>query len=165
MRVWRVLLALACFAALGGCATTPSQPFGDTEGLAADGSAYDGQATVYVLRDSSGSGALWSVNVSTDGVMHGSVRRESYVRFGIAPGRHDLLVAWPKLSGAAPDVAVNAEFRAGKTYYFVFSTSFDIHFNSSGGVMDVGATLRQVPDADAKGRMRTYSDRTPTSRG
>lgn len=153
-----LVLVAAAIGALGGCATTPHRLTNAVQ-LAADGSAFAGKATVYVLRDSSGSGMAWPVTVKMDGISQGSIRRETYVWFGVTPGRHDLLASWPALSGE-PDVAVNAEFLAGKTYYFVFGTSFGI----AGRAMRLGAGLGQIDVANATQRLRTYVDRNPVER-
>ena len=150
-----ILVALIAIVGLAGCATTKTNSIENSDRLAVAGSVYEAKATAYVLRDASMSGMVWPVNVKLDDVSQGSIRRETYVKFGIFPGRHTLLAAWPSVSGE-PDAAVSAEFSAGKTYYFVFSPSFEV----AGPMMRYGASLVQVDGADASKRLRIYENRS-----
>ena len=126
----RLILTALVSGSLMACAASKPIFISDSGRHAIDGSIYSGQATVYVIRDGSELGAVWSVSVKLDGEERGSLRTESFVRFPVTPGRHDLLAHWPPLWSGQPDVAVNAEFDADKTYYFVFSTSLAL----SGGL-------------------------------
>lgn len=56
-----------------------------------------------------------------DGVAKGVLFRGSYPRFAVAPGRHIVLAHWSRLLSAIPEVAVDSDFEAGKTCYFVVS--------------------------------------------
>jgi hypothetical protein len=146
------LLSIVC---LTGCASLPPSPVAvDAEYLAADGTEYDGKATVYVLRDSTGSGAAYAVEVALDKSSQGSIRRETFVKFGATTGHHDIYATWPLITGE-PSVAINADLIAGKTYYFLFSTSF----GHSGTMMIAGAKLGPISVDNAKQRLLTYEAR------
>ncbi|MFC5526785.1 DUF2846 domain-containing protein [Rhodanobacter ginsengisoli] len=151
----RILVVGLLLAAFSGCATKPFV-VADASAYASQGSIYDGQATVYVMRDTSGAGMAWPANVRLDGVQKGSLRRETYVRFAATPGRHDILAHWNRLS-ALREVAFNSDFKSGKTYYVVIGTSFAAY----AGIMQIGTNLGLVKPSVGAQLVATYHDRTP----
>jgi len=152
----KVVVAGGLALALCGCVTTTPHVLGDSSRFASEGTAFDGQATVYVMRDLSGAGMAWPVSIKLDSVEKGSVRRETYVRFAAAPGRHDILADWNSLSGL-PDIAINGEFVAGKTYYFVLGTSF----NTTGKMMQFGTGFGPIDPRLGANLAGKYEDWTP----
>lgn len=153
----RFLVVGLLLAALCGCATKPFA-VADASPYASQGSIYDGQATVYVMRDTSRAGMAWPVNVRLDGVQKGSLRRETYVRFAATPGRHDVLAHWNRLS-ALGEVAFNSNFESGKTYYVVIGTDFAAY----GSIMEVGTSLGLVKPSVGAQLVATYQDWTPSA--
>lgn len=148
------LAGLSAILALTACATAPVPKPIQTELLAVDGSEFDAQAAVYVLRDDSASGMVYSIDVGVDGASKGSIRRETYVKFPVAPGAHDLSATWPWGSGE-PNVAIHGNFAPGKTYYFLFSPSFA----DNGVAFRFGARLGAIPAEKAQQLLRTYERR------
>src|SRR5689334_22350746 len=102
-----LLLILLC-----GCAIKPFV-LPDSSRFAETGTAYEGQATVYVMRDISGAGMAWPINIKLDGTQKGSLRRETYIHFPVHPGRHIIDGHWNSLSGL-PNVALSVDLEAGK---------------------------------------------------
>jgi hypothetical protein len=147
-----VLLASIC-----GCAPKPFV-IQDSARFASAGTRFNGQATVYVMRDASGAFMAWPINILLDQKEVGSLRRETYTRFAVASGRHDVVAHWNPLSGL-PDVAVNSEFEAGQTYYFVFGTSFGV----AGPFMQYGTSLGPVDPRLGAELAGKYDDWTPNS--
>jgi hypothetical protein len=146
----RFILSALVLASLMACASKPIF-ISDSGRHAIDGSIYSGQATVYVIRDSSSSGAVWPITIKLDGEEKGSLSREAFVHFPAAPGRHDIWAHWNPLSGE-PDVTVNAEFEGNKTYYFLFSTSFLF----GGAVMQSRASLGLVDRSTGEAMTSRY---------
>lgn len=108
---------------LCGCAAKPfvvTQP----SRYSAPGSAYDGQATVYVIRNlRAGPGIRWPVHAQLDGVDEGrSLRRGDFTRFAVPAGQHLITAHWNHLLTAQPDISVSSVFQPGKTYYFSIGT-------------------------------------------
>jgi len=154
------LLVIAMLAAiLCGCATKPFV-IADASPYAAQGSVYKDQATVYVMRGMGRAGIAWPVNVKLDGGEKGSLRRGTYVRLAVAPGRHDILAHWNPLS-TIHEVAINSDFQPDKTYYFVIDTSFFSSYGS--GVMTAGGIGIEEPSTGAR-RVALYEDWTPDAR-
>lgn len=159
MSAMRCVVIGGMLAMLCGCAPKPLM-IKDSSRFAAEGTAFEGQATVYVMRDLSGVGIKWPVNVQFDGVQEGTLRRASYTRFPAQPGRHVIVAHWNHLLTADPDVAVSVDFEAGKTYYFAIGSSTDI----SGMGVVYGSGLGALPPGKGAELAREYNDRTPASR-
>jgi hypothetical protein len=151
----KVIKWLGCMSlvlVLTACASAPPVPKPiHTEFLAVKGSEFAAQAAVYVLRDDDGSGSVYSVEVAVDGASKGSIRRETYVKFPVQQGPHDLSTTWPWGSGE-PNVAIHGDFMAGSTYYFLFSPSFE----DKGLAYRFGARLSAISADKAQELLRTY---------
>lgn len=150
------LAGIGCLVvALCGC----TKPFviEDSSRFAATGTAFEGRATVYVMRDLSGVGIKWPVHVEIDGVKEGTLHRASYTRFGADPGRHVIVAHWNHLLTADPDVAVSSDFEAGKSYYFVIGSSTGL----SGAAVVFGSRLAPLRPSEGARLVREYEDRTP----
>ncbi len=98
----RFILSALVLASLMACASKPIF-ISDSGRHAIDGSIYSGQATVYVIRDSSSSGAVWPIAIKLDGEDKGSLSRESFVHFPAAPGRHDIWAHWNPINRRSDD--------------------------------------------------------------
>lgn len=153
------LLGIAMLAAtLCGCATKPFV-IADASPYASQGSVYRGQATVYVTRGMGRAGVAWPVHVKLDGVEEGSLRRGTYVRLAVAPGRHDILAHWNPLS-TIHEAAINSAFRADRTYYFIIDTMFSSY---GAGVITTGGIGIEESSMGAQ-RVAHYEDWTPVEK-
>ena len=153
--VKRIVLLLGLAPFLFGCAAKPFL-VADSGKYAATGTSFENQATAYVMRDSSYAFIAWPINVLLDGEEVGSLRRETYTRFAVSPGRHVITAHWNPISGL-PDVALDIQFDAGRTYYFGFGTNFGIGYNT----MTYSANLNPMnPELGARAVGR-YEDWTP----
>jgi len=152
---FRLIAAVIVSLSLSACASLPPKPVPvDAGRFAADGSEFDGNATVYVMRDDNLSGAAYSVDVALDKTSQGSIRRETYVKFPAPSGHHDLYATWPMITGE-PSVAVSVDLAAGKTYYFRFSPNFGVAPDG----MIFSARLGPIRAADAVPLLAKYEVR------
>lgn len=150
------LAVLACLLiALCGCAPKP-HVIANSSQFAAAGSAFDGRATVYVMRDLSGVGIKWPVHVELDGIQKGVLHRESYARFAVSTGRHVIIAHWNHALNVTPDVAISSDFEAGRTYYFSIGTSTGM---GGGGIL-FGARLAPLEPSIGVELAHKYEDRT-----
>jgi len=115
------VLALAMALSLTACASAPFH-VDDPDWKAGDGTRFPGQATFVVLRNADRSEGLFAIRVRLDKALVGSVRRERYLAFPVAPGAH-VLGFDCNLMCALPGIAVAGQFAAGKTYYFAVEPS------------------------------------------
>lgn len=145
---------------LSACAVEPHN-MPAMELFAAEGSVYEGQATVYVMRDESGAGQAWPVTVKLDDMEEGSIRRETYVKFGVPEGDHVVLAGWPPFVGGQ-DVAVKGDFVAGKTYYLLFWTTSGLGMSGGRTTFSVASHIAQTNAADAEPRIHLYKERQPS---
>jgi hypothetical protein len=150
----RLILSALVLGSLMACAASKPIFISDSGRHAIDGSIYDGQATVYVIRDSSEMGAVWPISIKLDGEERASLPTESFVHFPARPGRHDILAHWPPLWSGQPDVAVNVELEGDKTYYFVFSTSLLL-----GGGLERRSSLGLVDRSTGEAMTNRYKSR------
>lgn len=103
-----VLIALCA-----GCAVQPMN-VDDVESLAIDGTDFPGQATVYIFRSRLRLAARLTVLVGGKEV--GRVELGKYLKFPVPAGKRKISVLSPfPMKG---DVAIEATFQAGRTYYF-----------------------------------------------
>jgi hypothetical protein len=104
-------------------ATTQPKDF-DLARLAKPGSTEQGLATVYITQGVSDAGMrvarARSIQVFSDDQPRGELRARTSAHSSLAPGRHVLLMKWPPFT-SVPDIAVEGDFEADKTYYFVYT--------------------------------------------
>ena len=151
----RLVILSGLLITLCGCATKPFM-INDSSRFAAPGSAFDGQATLYVMRDSSGVGIKWPTHIDLDGVEKGTILREGYMRLAVSPGRHVITGHWNFLS-TLPAIAVSSDFKAGNTYYF--DVGNDTGDAGAGIVYEV--SLNPVNPAVGAEMVDKYEDETP----
>jgi hypothetical protein len=150
----RMVLAAFGLLVLGGCVATKPYYVSDSARYAVAGGLYPGKATVYVIRDGSFPGAAWPITVKLDGADQVTLRRETFAQFASVPGRREMLMHWNPLAGE-PDVAINVELQADKTYYFAFSTSLAW----MGRYSEWGAQLRQVDRSTGEAMTNAFKNR------
>lgn len=155
----RLVALVFLIVALCGCATKPLV-ISDSSRFAAEGSAFEGRATAYVIRDlEDAPGIHWPTHAMLDGVEKGVLFRGSYTRFAVAPGRHVVVAHWNRALSSIPEVAVDSDFETGKTYYFVVSNDIPVGV----GWIEFQSFLR-LADPRAGARMvRRFDDRTPAA--
>ena len=150
----RLVLAVLGLLALSACADTKPYYISDSARYAVAGGLYPGKATVYVIRDGSFPGAAWPITAKLDGADQATLRRETFAQFASTPGRREILMHWNPLAGE-PDVAINVELQADKTYYFAFSTSLA----QLGRYQRWGAELRQVDRSTGEAMTTSFKTR------
>ena len=150
----RLVLTAAGLLALSGCVSTKPFYISDSARYAVDGGLYPGKATVYVIRDGSFPGAAWPITAKLDGADQATLRRETFAQFASPPGRREIFMHWNPLAGE-PDVAINVELQADKTYYFAFSTSLAY----MGRYSQWGAQLRQVDRSTGEAMTNAFKNR------
>ncbi|WKE66669.1 hypothetical protein PVT67_05335 [Gallaecimonas kandeliae] len=125
--------------------------------LAENGSQYGEEATVYLIRDDTFALSMWSIGAQVDGVDKGTLRRGQYLRMPVVAGKHQLVAAYPAVSGIR-SVGIRGDFAAKHTYYFLYSTG-------AGGDAPVGGIsiqygFTQLSKAQAKKLLDSYEDMT-----
>lgn len=147
-----VLLSIA----LAGC-RTPTALFSEPDRLAADVSAYPGQATIHVFRDSGRVQAMYPFSVALDKRKMGSIRRERYLVFPAAPGEHAITIACP-ISCSMPTHTLKFKAAAGKSYYFVFESDMAMATTIGGGLnVSMKTGIAQVDKRQAEQLIALYA--------
>lgn len=116
-----LLMIIVAAAALSGCAH--ALPY-NADPYAESASEVPGKATIVVAADDRALyGAAWWKNVKVDDKKVGDLRDQTYARANIEPGTHVIEVAFPPLTMTAKPAMVQGDFKANKTYYFVWETN------------------------------------------
>jgi hypothetical protein len=89
----------------------------DTSALAAVGSEFGPNSTIYVIRSPFGHAGF---DVHLDKVEVGAVGAGTYIRFSVPPGQRELKVFGQMFASPEVGVAVQGTFDANRTYYFLF---------------------------------------------
>jgi hypothetical protein len=144
MRNLRTLLAAglaACFllAPLPALAATKSK-------TKQYGEARPDQALVYIIREKRFVGSGRTMFVYADDQFLGAVDNDSYTYAYVTPGKHLLWLNWTSINA-------EAEFEAGKTYYYAMWSTIDPLDEASGRayVEGIGSYATATPDEIAKG--------------
>jgi hypothetical protein len=113
-------------------------------------------ARIYIVRPNAFSGSAMGANVKIDGIDVGAVANESYMFVDRPPGRHKIEV---KVTAALSGVEHEADFEAGRTYYFAFNAPGAMIMAGGVPIIFRGATGgRQVGDANvfSNGHLAEY---------
>lgn len=120
----------------------------DAAPLAAAGSEFGQDATVYVFRDgASAYGMLAPGVLFVDGQRKGGLSRENYVVFPVSANHHELRMKW-MIGSVIPQIAISFNAEAAKTYFFVISVD--------GGINHFSSTFSQIGAAAAEPRKAEY---------
>ena len=153
----RVIFA-ALLLGLAGCVSAPVHVATDVETKSVPTSQAPGSATIFVYRGSSKVGAMWPFAVFVDDREIGSIRRERYLATNVAPGPHVIKVHCSGICDV-PDIAVQANFSADRSYHFLTEPDMRFGFNQ----MAFSSTLLQVSPAYVAELQSTYSIGKPAT--
>lgn len=112
-----------------GCALTPSNAPAYTPAPKAP----DGYATIYVLRNNTGTNVS-TVKILVAGSPIADLALRTYTWVYVKAGSHNIAAEWPLLLTGQPSTSLNHTFAAGKTYHFRIRTGLE----RSGGFFSSG---------------------------
>ncbi len=142
MTTWQRILAVTCIAA---CGAVPAAEAANKSADKQFGEVKADQALVYLIREKRFAGSGRTMFVYADETFLGTLDNNSYAYAYLPPGRHLLWTNWAKIN-------VEADFEAGKTYYYAVWSSFDPLDETSGMayVQGVGSYATPEPAEIAK---------------
>ncbi|PUA27201.1 MAG: hypothetical protein B0W54_20495 [Cellvibrio sp. 79] len=148
-----ILITLFSLMASGCANTAPIQRWADVDRFSSNKTQFEGNATIYVFRDTSKAGAMMPFLITLDKESIGSIRRERYLAFPAAAGTHILGIDCPYTCDI-PDIRIDADFTAGKSYYFVVQP--DISFNVPSSIR-MTTHVNQVDQSYAERLISSYT--------
>jgi hypothetical protein len=152
----RSVIIASLMAMLCSCSTAPvTIKLPEVEQYASSGSKFEGESTVYIFRGASRGGWSYPLRVSLGKTKIGSIGKETYLVFPVAEGTQLISIDCP-YDCAMPDIKVNADLKAGRTYYFVVES--DLHVGLALGSMQTRSTVGvlQVEEPYALRLLDTY---------
>lgn len=153
MKKLTIANVILLFLLLTGCATTaPTIRILDPEKYSAEGTEFTDRGTVYVFRGTSMAGALCAFAVLLDEKELGFIRRENYLAFPVTNGSHQITVASTSIC-STPDIKIDADFAAGKSYYFLVEPNVTFGHNT----VTSSSSIAQIDASYAKRLLQTYS--------
>jgi hypothetical protein len=136
MTSWQRILIATCIAA---CGASPAVEAADRSPDKQFGEVRADQALVYLIREKRFAGSGRTMFLYADQAFLGTLDNDSYAFTYLSPGKHLLWTNWAKIN-------VEAEFEAGKTYYYAVWSSFDPLDESSGTAYVQGVKSYVTPE-------------------
>jgi hypothetical protein len=150
------IVALFVALALTGCVTVPpAQRIPDPEKYAVDGSVFPDAGTVYFFRGAAKAASMATFEIRVDGTVVGKIHKKQYVPIPVPEGTHQIFVGCTNGCGY-PAINMEAEFRKGRTYYFMIGNDFSIRMPTV--TLHTGAN--QIDSSDASRLMQEFPQAT-----
>jgi hypothetical protein len=146
------IMALLVALVLSGCVTVPpAKRIPDPEKYAVDGSVFPGAGTVYFFRGAGRAASMATFEIRVDGTAIANIRKKQHVAIPVAEGTHQIFVGCTNGCGY-PGVNMEAEFRTGRTYFFMIGNDASVRMPT----ISLQTGVDQIDSSDASRLMQEF---------